>query len=384
VTRLGKYLAALAWLIWLPNGLIDSDAVHGLEYDVRGQLSGWTVESLYDNQWENTTGIRYIPTLSIRLPLKGNAELDTEISVNGYWTSDENDEDNQADMDIYRLWLRLSSSQYEIRAGLQKIDFGSAVLLRPLMWFDRVDPRDPLRLTEGVYALLGRYYFLNNTNIWVWGLVGNDETKGWEDAASHEERPEYGGRVQTALGNGEIAFAYHHREVDTADINAENEARDSLAENRFALDGKWDMGVGLWFEGVLIHQDLDSTSLPYRKFLNIGLDYTFDIVNGLTIIGENLWLAASEDLTDPGEAVAYSAASLAYPLGILDSVSAIAFYEWDNQDIYRYISWERRYDNWRFYVMGFWNPETLQIYENEDTGALFAGQGVQALIVFNH
>ena len=59
----------------------------------------------------------------------------------------------------YRLWLRYSTSHLEIRAGLQKINFGSSNILRPLMWFDKMDFRDPLMLTDGVYALLGRYYF---------------------------------------------------------------------------------------------------------------------------------------------------------------------------------------------------------------------------------
>jgi len=56
------------------------------------------------------------------------------------------------------MWIRLSTKQFELRAGLQKINFGSATLLRPLMWFDKIDPRDPLQLTDGVYALLARYY----------------------------------------------------------------------------------------------------------------------------------------------------------------------------------------------------------------------------------
>ena len=71
--------------------------------------------------------------------------------------------------------------------GLQKINFGSAVLLRPLMWFDSLDPRDPLQLTDGVYAVLLRYYFPNNANLWAWALYGNDSPKGWESAATAED-----------------------------------------------------------------------------------------------------------------------------------------------------------------------------------------------------
>ena len=73
----------------------------------------------------------------------------------------------------YRLWGRYTGHQFEVRVGLQKIDFGSAMMLRPLQWFDEMDPRDPLNFTTGVYGALGRYYFLNNANIWGWILYGN-------------------------------------------------------------------------------------------------------------------------------------------------------------------------------------------------------------------
>jgi hypothetical protein len=67
---------------------------------------------------------------------------------------------SNGDIKPYRLWARYSTSQLEIRAGLQKINFGSANILRPLMWFDQMDPRDPLQLTDGVWGILGRYYTL--------------------------------------------------------------------------------------------------------------------------------------------------------------------------------------------------------------------------------
>ena len=86
-----------------------------------------------------------------------------------------------------------------VRGGLQKINFGSANLLRPLMWFDQIDPRDPLQLTDGVWGILGRYYFLNNANIWVWGLIGNDQRKGWEVIPSVKNKPEFGFRVQMPI-----------------------------------------------------------------------------------------------------------------------------------------------------------------------------------------
>jgi len=376
-------LALMTGVLCLVAGLPFVPAAPGFETDLRGQLSGWFV-SRQDDKREDNTGFRYIPELDFSFPLDGDLAIDAEVAADGYWSSKEDEDGDQADAELYRLWLRVAATQYEIRGGLQKIDFGSAALLRPLMWFDRVDPRDPLGLTEGVTGLLGRYYFLNNTNVWLWSLFGNDEPKGWETMASVEDRPEIGGRVQTPWLEGEIALSFHYREVDAEDLDLIDDGTNSFQENRLGLDGKWDVGVGLWFESVVIHQDIDAISMQYRKFLSIGLDYTVDLGNGLNAIGETLWVSASEDWDDSGEIVAFSAASVNYPVGLLDSAAGIIYFDWDNQDVYRYVSWERRYDNWRFYAMGFWNPEVLQIYATDRAETLFGGKGVQLMTVFNH
>lgn len=114
----------------------------------------------------------------------------------------------------YRGWIRLSTEKFELRLELQKISFGSAMLFRPLMWIDRIDPRDPLQLTDGVYAVLARYNFLSNANIWLWGLYGNNDTKGWELSPTEKKTLEYGGRAQSPLWTGEFGVTYHHRRAD--------------------------------------------------------------------------------------------------------------------------------------------------------------------------
>ena len=370
----------------LGASLIFSGDIQALEYDFRGQLSGWTIETRNENNWENNTGLRYIPLLSLTRPLDEDTFIDAELSLNSFLTTDENNEGKHGDIEAYRLWLRFASSQFEIRAGLQKINFGPAKLLRPLMWFDLMDPRDPLQLTKGVYALLGRYYFLNNANVWVWGLLGNDETKGWETFPSDKDKMEFGGRVQIPLYNGEIAFTYHHREVDLRNqvFPFPLSSKDSIPENRFALDGKWDVGVGLWFEGALIHQDLDISPLHYKRLINLGMDYTFDLGDGLNVIGEYFTIGTSESVSDSGEEISFSAVSANYPLGVLNNITAMIYYNWDNQDWYRFINWQRKYDNWTFYVMGFWNPDEFQIYQNRQGNSPFAGKGLQLMVVFNH
>jgi len=379
-----KQWAILSRILVLVAGIVSvSDALE-MDTDFRGQVSAWFVVSQQNDDVDDNVGLRYIPELGLNFPLNEDLAIDAEVAANGYWSSQEDENGDQADVDLYRLWLRVAASQYEIRGGLQKIDFGSAVLLRPLMWFDRVDPRDPLGLTEGVYGLLGRYYFLNNANIWIWGLWGNDEPKGWETLAAHEDRPEYGGRIQSPFLDGEIALGVHHREVDTDDLNLLDDDDGSFPENRLGLDGKWDAGIGFWFESVVVHQQSDAIPIQNQKFLTIGLDYTFDIGNGLNAIGENLWVSASEELDTFDETASFSAMSINYPVGLLDSASAIFYYDWDNKEVYRFGSWERRYDNWQFHLMGFWNPDVLQIYTSDRADTLFAGKGVQLLVVFNH
>jgi hypothetical protein len=370
-------LLVLFILICLINSFL---AAQPLEW--QGQVSSWLTINP-DPKLEGQIGIRYIPTISAQKQI-GNYLFDGEVAGNMYGTANHySDLDDETDGKIkpYRLWLRFSTNQLELRAGLQKINFGSATLLRALMWFDRIDPRDPLQLTDGVYGLLGRYYFLNNTNIWLWGLYGNDETRGWEIFPSVKDKPEFGGRIQVPVWTGEVGLSGHHRKADTWGII---NSSDSFSEKRLALDGKWDIGVGLWFESVINHSDLDSTSLRYNRMLNLGIDYTFDIGNGLHVLTEYLRVDMSEEPFESGKPVSFSALSLNYPVGLLDNLNAIFYYDWSNENMYRFLSWQRTYDHWSFYVMGFWNPSEFRIYQNQDEQNLFTGKGVQLMVVFNH
>ena len=356
--------------------------------ELKGLVSGW-VTSNTDSITEPFFGLRYIPEFSMEKSISPDFSYDFQLSLNAYGTAHIHSLRNTetgGKIDFYRMWGRVSSPQFEARIGLQKINFGSASLLRPLMWFDRIDPRDPLQLTDGVYGLLLRYYFLNNANIWVWGLYGNDEIKGWEFFPSKSKSAEFGGRAQLPLGNGEWAFTYHHRTLDPSqgpfylDIPGES----AIPEDRFALDGKWDLGIGFWFEGTLAHQRSDAFPLPWQRALNIGLDYTFGIGNGLNVIGEYFVFASSTEAFKSGDGITFSALSLSYPLDLLDNLSLIFYYDWDNKDLYSFLNWRRTYDRWTVNVIGFWNPEQFQIYQNMQENNLYAGTGFQIMMVYNY
>ena len=138
----------------------------------KAQLSAYTHYNP-DNKPNLWAGARYIPQINYNIGLKKSRLIDFEASANLYGHVGMGATDTSTangNIKPYRLWARYSGNQFELRAGLQKINFGSASMLRPLMWFDQIDPRDPLRLTDGVWGVLGRYYFLNNFNIWAWIL----------------------------------------------------------------------------------------------------------------------------------------------------------------------------------------------------------------------
>ncbi len=355
----------------------------GQTFSLSGQASGWT-SLLPGNSPVSRTGLRYLPDLTIGTKLANGCAADAELSLNGdagQSLGENQHPEFEAHLKLYRASVRIASDEFEVRGGLQKISFGPATLFRSLMWFDRVDPRDPLQLTDGVYGLLARYYFLNNANIWAWGLYGNNDPRGWDIAPTVDRSVEYGGRIQTPLGTGETGLSFHHRRVNYAPLGDDES---SLPEDRIALDGKWNIGIGAWFEAVLTRTRARSFGTTDQHLLTLGADYTFDLGDGLTVLTEYFRYDSPPLHIGPGGDREFSALSLTYPLGLLDRVSAIVYHDWSANDWYRIVTWQRTYDSWVIYLLGFWNPQQIQLYRTQESTGAFAGTGVQLMLVFNH
>jgi hypothetical protein len=285
------------------------------------------------------------------------------------------DSDPGVEIDAYRLWLRLAGPRLELRAGLQQIDFGPAVLLRSLMWFDRIDPRDPLRRTGGVWGLLGRVYFLNNANIWLWALAGNESRRGWELLPPDPGTPEFGGRFQYPLGPGEAAASLHWRRAELAGLRP-------VAEQRLGLDGRFDLELGLWFEAALVRQDWEGGPFRYRRFWTAGADYTLAVGNGLHALVEQMQVAWGRRPFATADDGAFSAVMLDYGLGVFDRLRAVFHYDWKEERLFRFLSWVRTYDSWNLYINGFWNPAGIPGFRGE--ASVGQGKGIQLMVVFNH
>ncbi len=356
--------------------------------DLHGQASGWLTGN-EDKLPIAQAGARYIPDLFLKKMLNDSLYVDAELSLNAYAVTEynENDEwESEGKIKPYRMWARFASDRFEARGGLQKINFGSAALFRPLMWFDHIDPRDPLKLTDGVYGLLLRYYFQNNANVWLWGLYGNDEVKGWETAPTGDNAPEYGGRVQLPVIAGEAGFSYHHRRADFSQLQEATSFMDTglVNENRYAFDIKIDVEIGLWFEGAITHRDIDIPAMEYQRMWTAGADYTFAIGNGVTVLAEYFSSDSAAELFGDGEGTKFAGLSIDYPVGLLDRLSIINYYDFTNGDNYISLNWQRTYDNLVFHLIGFINPDTADINETQAGGTVMSGKGFQLMIVFNH
>ena len=352
----------------------------------KGQLISWANINPA-NDLPAWLGGRYLPQLNYNLNLPKNHLFDIEASANlfgnvGFHPFDTAVTDG--DIRPYRLWARYSARQFEFRLGLQKINFGSASLLRPLMWFDQIDPRDPIQFTDGVWGALGRYYFLNNANIWVWGLYGNKNPRGWDIAKTSKRQSEFGGRIQYPVPKGEAGLSFHHRTADTRGLNGAVPAFAKVPETRIGLDVKLDLVVGCWVEASWATNRKSLEEFTNQELINAGVDYTFGIGNGLYAIFEQLLVSYGEEAFSFSNTTTLSLVSLSYPIGLFDNLGAILYIDWANGKVYNFVNWTIQFDRTALYVMGYWNPKDNRIPTQNSTQNLYAGVGVQLLFLFNH
>lgn len=339
-----------------------------------------------DSKQEVLFSGRYLPELNYKIKLDSTRGFDFDAAANISGTVSFHpfsSSNTTGDIHPYRLWARYTGKRYEVRLGLQKIDFGSATLLRPLQWFNQIDPRDPLQLTNGVYGALGRYYFPNNANIWLWTLYGNEKTRGFDAVETNKKIPEFGGRFQYPVPKGEVAISYHHRTADSRDLTGVP-AFKKIPEDRIGLDGKWDVGVGLWFEASYIHKSKDVGLLTNQALLTLGTDYTFGVGNGLNVVLEHLVTSGSEKPFHSATNSNFTATNMSYPFGLSNTISTVMYYDWSGKNFTFFLNLEHQFKKITGYVMGYYNPKTQQGILTNDLLNTFSGPGIQLMLVYNY
>jgi hypothetical protein len=179
-------------------------------------------------------------------------------------------------------------------------------------------------------------------------------------------------------------MSYHHRIADTRGLEKYFPAFPKVTENRVGIDGKWDLGIGLWFEGSWTGKGKNLGKYTNNEIVNIGTDYTFGLGNGLNIIVEQLMTSYDEKAFSFSNVLSFTCLSASYPVGLFNNISAIVFYEWENNSLYNFINWRLQLDKISLYLMAYWNPEKYNIPVQGSGQNIFAGKGIQILLAFNH
>lgn len=288
-------------------------------------------------------------------------------------------QDPEASARLYRAWVRFSTQRNEIRFGLQQINFGSASLLRPLQWFDGLDPTDPLRMTNGVWGVLDRIYFKNNSTLWLWGLYGNKDRRVWDSYQLQYKLPEFGFRFQQPVPSGEMALSANYRflESDRGTIIAMRGK-----EMKVGLDGKWDIGPGVWFENSYT---FTSKASPFKQgwnLLTVGADLTPEGLDGISFSAEHLLSTSFSTEMDFFKAFNMTALSATWPINIINRLSGFVLYSWDTNYFFRYLTWSADFDKSSFYLIGFWNPSLSSVQlPISSSSTSFFGYGLQLMYV---
>jgi len=355
----------------LPLLLTALTVVNAQTLECQGQLSlvhARTIQAPHDSP----TTLRYIPQLRTDYQLNTNQRLGLDVAVDLYtYYLDVDLADH--DLKFYRMTFRYDTPAIQARLGLQKINFGPARMLRVLQWFDQLDPRDPLALSPGVWAALGRYYFQDGANLRLWTLI--DAPDRYRDLFhSNADRPvDAGGRFEYPLSAGTLGLTLHKMDITSVS---------GITESRGALDIRLDAIVGLWSEIML-----SRTELPFTQLDNLmamaGMDYTFSIGNGLYLALE-LLTSHSGTLS---ENMPWQLHSLAltgnYALGLADSITGYLYAVQAPQQDSQYIpmlGWQHTQGNWLFYSALYHRPTTSMA----GTLALPSGTGLQFNIAFNY
>ncbi len=199
--------------------------------------------------------------------------FDYEVVGDLIYTGDIREESGlveEYDARFFRAWIRYEKDDFKIRGGRQQILFGAGALFRPLGFFDTRVISGIIPLTRGVDSLRSTY-FLSSTSF----------VQGWAVPAQIGNRAIVGlrGEINFSLIEAGVVLQYHPV-TDLpflADFNLE------MIQMGYHLKGE--KTLGFWNESRLdIQKNRPGDLLRFDTVL--GVDYTFDIGQGLHVLVE--------------------------------------------------------------------------------------------------
>lgn len=322
---------------------------------------------------------RYLPALEYQNTLSDGWDYDMEVRWQIQWGGQL---DTLMDVgvvaDPYRVAINLQSAHSEYVIGLQKINFGPARLLRPLMWFDSINPTDPLELTSGVTGISGKFYHASGWVSQAWVFLPDDPI-GWEGFADQKGTFETGGRLSIPNDLGQLGVSTHWRIADAASISPNDP---DLYEGRIGVDGFWDIGIGLWVESVYKNQQFSDSPFMEQLQTTLGADYTFWVGNGILLTTEhmsiNIWDSPYIEDTN----VLISTLMASYSPTLFDQLSFMLFVDWESETPLAYMSWGQTYDSFRFNLGAFYTDNTQ--VNGTGINSDLSGRGIQLTVAYNH
>ena len=185
-------------------------------------------------------------------------------------------------------------------------------------------------------------------------------------------------------GSGEVALSYHYRITDSREFAETDLHHEKIPEHRFGFDARFDRVLGYWIEATWKTMGRDMAGFSNQELLNLGLDYTFAVGNGLTVVYEQLLAAFDEKPFRFSEGITFSLLNATYPVGLFNNISYILYFDWRNKNAYNFVNWQKQFNRTTVHLMGYINPKNYQIPTVTTTDILFTGTGMQVMLVFNH
>jgi len=304
-------------------------------YSIKGQF--WVSGESFENQPNFKSQLGYIPTLSAFYELSQDRMVDLEWAYRFGRSYIGNSLEKHFEKP-YRGWLRYSTQRIEARLGLQKVSFGPARVLRPLAWFDTIDPEDPIAQTEGVEAFRLQFFPSNSLALWTWIIKEVSDTLS------------FGSRGELSTSLGEWGFTLHQ---DT-----------DVSNTQVGIDFRYDGIIGFWNESVMIKSDNLEIDM-----ITVGADYTLPIANGVLIMTESMFISSNQNTTTSNQTFTAFMASL--PVGMFHNVMLISSLDWDGHHTYNYLHWSTTFDSFSINYMVSINPQAVD-------------NSLQLMFIYNH
>ena len=114
------------------------------------------------------------------------------------------------------------------------------------------------------------------------------------------------------------------------------------------------------------------------------MDYTFGIGKGLTVSKEYLFSSYSDNRVNNSIKSGISALSFNYPLNFFSTITALVYQQWNNNKQTLMLNYQHQFNNLSGYFIFYYNPDTIQVIQQNDIFQSFTGPGIQLLLVYNH